>query len=530
MNTAKDRMFDELRIARVRWQIAPAWADRIGSGATTVEAMLRDCRLHVVKHGSHRTVYRIDRPEQSFYLKRYRSGGLLSSLRRLLRASNSWREYRKALELERRGVPSVLPVAVGQTSSRVTSGDDFLLTAAISNAMSLETFVEQHLPTIAEPRRSALRRRLIDALGAMTAEAHRVGAFHDDLHSGNVLIEADDDSLAAGSALRLHWADVPGVSLTGPLSWRRSRANLVVLNWDWQRRATPVERLRFLAIYRRHRTDIDCGSSPAAEIARRTERYAWRLMSSRDKRSLAVNRDFHQGATPKSQWWAVRDVDTDDVNVLAQALADGFDPEQLKLGGKPIELRSFKPSRQSFLGRRAAVRSARHAWRSAHALLARGIATPRPMLLVVTQGNATLTAPCLVFASTTQQTLRAALAKSLTDTGRIGTAVGDLLGRLHAWGYLARTMSAESIHVIHRDDGIRAEWIDATCLEPSSAKDRRLQLRNLVELATSVGPESWTALNTDDAVLRAYARQWEIDRPDVTELASELALVDRRRS
>jgi hypothetical protein len=225
----------------------------------------------------------------------------------------------------------------------------------------------------------------------------------------------------------------------------------------------------------------------------------------------------------------VRDVDTEDANVLVQALADGFDSEQLKLGGKPIELRTFKPSRQSFLGRRAAVRSARHAWRSAHALLARGIATPRPMLMVVPQSGARLTAPCLVFASTIQQTLKAALAASLTDTGKIGTAVGALLGRLHAWGYIARTMSSDSIHVIHRDDDIRAEWIDASCLELSSTKDQRRQLRNLVELATSVGPESWTALNTDDAVLRAYVRQWEIDQPDVTELAAELAIIDRRR-
>ncbi len=152
------------------------------------------------------------------------------------------------------------------------------------------------------------------------------------------------------------------------------------------------------------------------------------------------------------------------------------------------------------------------------------------MLMVVPQSDATFAMPCLVFTSSTQQTLRAALAMSSTDAAKIGTAIGDLLGRLHTWGYIARVMNADAIHVMHSDDGYRAEWIDATWLEPSSAKNRRNQLRNLVELATSVGPESWTALNTDDAVLRAYVRQWEIDRPDIAELAAELALVDRRRN
>ena len=360
-----EHSIDELARARVRWHVEPSWQNRLLNGdslsGSPLDAMLRDGSVRGVKHGTHRTVYRIDVARQSFFLKRYRSRGLWSGGLRLLGRSASQREYGKALALAERHVPAVEPVAVGHEQA-TWAGDEYLLTAGIAYAVSLEEFSRNVLAQLDEPLRSRLRRGLIEALAVLTADAHRAGALHDDLHSGNVLIEADLASLRAGDPPRLHWADVPGVELSGPLSWPRSRKNLVTLNWDWSSRATPAERRRFLRIYLRHRPDLELQRAATVrerkevgaravrsltvaarferaareEIARLTQRYGLRLMAGRDKRAMATNRDFHHGAAGHIRWWAVHDVTEDNAAALASAIVDGKSVLLLFVGGTVV--------------------------------------------------------------------------------------------------------------------------------------------------------------------------------------------------
>jgi hypothetical protein len=366
------------------------------------------------------------------------------------------------------------------------------------------------LAQLDEPLRSRLRRGLIEALAILTADAHRAGALHDDLHSGNVLIEANLASLRAGHAPRLHWADVPGVELSGPLSWLRSRKNLVTLNWDWSSRATPAERRRFLRFYLRHRPDLRESrpvKASAREIARLTHRYGLRLMAGRDKRALAQNRDFHHGASADTRWWRVRDVVESDAATLASAIVDEQSPSTLLVGDTvvPVDVCSFARAAGplSFLKRRPAQRQ----WVLAHGLIARGIAVRRPVMLVV-NGHA-----WLVYA-------RRIVDQCPSPDAASFAAVGALLGRLHRWRYSLTTASARQFRIERADGRTSVELVDvaAVALRCTDA-DRE---RNLVEFLSSFGREACRDAGLRKAFVEAYRGQWEVDGPDANRLISAL--------
>jgi tRNA A-37 threonylcarbamoyl transferase component Bud32 len=514
-----EHSIDELARARVRWHVEPSWQKRLLNGeslsGSPLDAMLRDGSVRVVKHGTHRTVYRIDVAQQSFFLKRYRSRGLWSGMLRLLGRSASQREYGKALALAERHVPAIEPVAFGHEQA-AWSGDDYLLTVGIADAVSLEEFCRNVLAQLDGPLRSRLRRGLIEALAILTADAHRAGALHDDLHSGNVLIEANLASLRAGDTPRLHWADVPGVELSGPLSWRRSRKNLVTLNWDWSSRATPAERRRFLKTYLRHRPDLRDSrpvKASAHQIARLTQRYGLRLMAGRDKRALATNRDFHHGASADTRWWAVNDVTKDNASALASTIVDGKPALTLSVGDTVVAVDACPipgaAGPLSFLKRHPAQRQ----WLLAHGLISRGVAVRRPVMLVM---NARA---WLVYVR------RDADRHPAADTASFA-AVGTLLGRLHRWRYSLTTAHADQFRIEVVDGRTSVELADIAAVAPHCTDADRD--RNLVEFESSIGHEARRDVALRKAFVEAYRVQWEVDGPDAHDLIATIEAAPAR--
>ena len=172
----------------VSWQVLPGWRELLlgpqrlapwpnGSAADEPQ---------VVKHGLRRTVYRVDLPERSVFLKHYRCPDLADAGRHLLRGSASRREYRKAIELARRQVPTIRPVAVGEQHRSGLVADNFLITEAIPNAQSLHVYASETLPGLPPDQQHRLRRKLRERWPDHAA-AHEAGVFHDDFHGGNVL-------------------------------------------------------------------------------------------------------------------------------------------------------------------------------------------------------------------------------------------------------------------------------------------------------------------------------------------------------
>jgi tRNA A-37 threonylcarbamoyl transferase component Bud32 len=509
--------------APARWQIIAGWHDALlGPQGLRLEEWLDAGRAKIVKHGPARTVYRVDLPEQSIFLKHYRCLDLWGIGRHLLRGSSSRREFRKAVELARRQVPTIRPVAVGEIRRSGVVGDNFLVTEAVPHAVSLHEYATRLLPQLPLAQRRRMRNKLTRALARLCAAAHEAGVFHNDFHGGNILVRVDTCSAAPGDGRLpdLYLVDLPGIRFSGPLGWSRSRASLTMLASDWGDKSTPRERWRFWREYlaARPRKLVACRRKAAAEVVRQTREYACRLMRGRGKRALRTNRDFYGVTTAHGRGHAVTQFAPADLVRLIEQ------PERLL--GEPSERVAGRHGadatvRASLMvdGSRTVVRFERWpdgpwwramlrplgrsralaVWYWSNALRDRGIPTPRPLaacssISVTGTGAGYLVSqwvdgalPLGEFLERVRRddgSLPPAVARDLAE------AVGRLCGRLHAWRIVLDDFQLDDLLVVCRDGRYEAWVLDVLkariTRRLSSAERRRQAGRMLTEFRRAV--------------------------------------------
>jgi heptose I phosphotransferase len=357
----------------------------------------------IVKHSAHRTVYRVNLPGLSCYIKHNRVTGPRSWVREVVRGCKSVNECERLLSIAARGVPTAQAIAVGETGSGLMPGDSFLVTLALDDVETLRTVVENRLPSVPEPARASLRFALVDALAQLLGRMHDAGVRHHDLHAGNILVRNRD------GRPELFLIDLHAVKLGAPLAWKASRDNLVLLHRWAVLRVSRADRLRFWKAYcsaRRHGP-----SSPvlawsvarlfAEDIEERTWQSNFQFWRRRDLRCRRSTRYFRRVRSKVAAGHVVTDLDPDLVKLF---LADPDAP----FGAKWVRL--LKDSRSStvaqlklqvngeercFIYKRFRmpqwhapwtnlVRPAPvlRSWSAGHALLDRALPTPRPLLML----------------------------------------------------------------------------------------------------------------------------------------------------
>src|SRR5262245_21117664 len=134
-------------------------------------------RVELVKSNPFRSISRVRVGDGlDVHLKHCRPVGLRAWLREWLRPAKAKLEYRKAMALAERGVPTLEALGVG-TAGRWLPGDSFLITRTLDGAVPLGAYL-----AAASPRQ---RHRIAVALGAFFARLHRAGVTHPDPHPGN---------------------------------------------------------------------------------------------------------------------------------------------------------------------------------------------------------------------------------------------------------------------------------------------------------------------------------------------------------
>jgi Ser/Thr protein kinase RdoA (MazF antagonist) len=387
---------DELLVGGFRWQVQPGYRDRLfGPGGLRLDEWLRGGQAAIVKHGPHRTVYRVDLPELSFYLKHYRLHDVRAYLRELVRPAKARMEYDRARAVAQCGVPTALPLAVGQAAATFPPGDSFLISRSLDGTEPLSAFLEVTLPRTPAPFQAQVRQALAEELARFVARMHDGGVLHNDFHPGNLLVRLD------GDRPRLFLIDLHAVQLRqGPLRAHAARTNLVMLNRWFSMRASRTDRLRFWKAYCRARPAA-AGTDWRAE-ARHLERRTWLsnlgFWSGRDRRCRASNRYYQRLRTPTAAGYAVRDLDQAALHALVADPDEPFRREGVRLlkdarsstvaeldlplgeGSQRVIYKRFRVTAWSdpwvALARpSAAVRS----WVNGHGLRERALPTPRPL-------------------------------------------------------------------------------------------------------------------------------------------------------
>jgi tRNA A-37 threonylcarbamoyl transferase component Bud32 len=318
---------NEVKAGGLHWLVRPDCREQLlGPDGLRLEEWLRTGLAQVVKHGPHRTVYRIALPKLSVYLKHYRLPDLRSWLRQLVRPAKARMEYERALAVAERAIPTVAPLALGEGGPGAGPSESFLITQSLEGAEPLSTFIEHILPPLGQQRQTLIRQRLARALGVFVARLHDAGILHNDFHAANLLVRLEKDDRPCLFLIDLHAA-----CLGRSLSWSNSRENLVILNRWFVLHVSRSDRCRFWRSYRQARAGFQVPEdhgSPARRrcrpaLAQILERATWhsnlRFWDNRDRRSLVTNRHYYRVQFPGLAGWAVRDLEP---SVLAQIARD----------------------------------------------------------------------------------------------------------------------------------------------------------------------------------------------------------------
>src|SRR5207248_787133 len=122
----------------VRWQVVPECrAELLGPDGLRLDEWLRRGQAAVVKHGPHRTVYRVALAGGTVYIKHYRLADVRAWLRQLVRPPKARMEFERALHVAARHVPTVVPLAVGERDPGAGPRDSFLITRSLDDAEPL---------------------------------------------------------------------------------------------------------------------------------------------------------------------------------------------------------------------------------------------------------------------------------------------------------------------------------------------------------------------------------------------------------
>jgi serine/threonine protein kinase len=270
-----------VRAAGRVWHLSPEGEALFGPAGPEYDRWLADGAGCVVKHGPHRTVYRVALRGGTVYVKHCRINGPRARAREVMRPPKARLEFENAARLLALGIGTAVPLAWG-TADTIWPGESFLITRDLAPAVPLTEFLEAHLLALSPDDQLHVRRQLARGLGRFLALLHDSGVVHPDPHPGNVLIEMPASLVPHFSLL-----DVHAVRFSPPLSWADSRANLVLSNRWFQLRASAADRMRFWREYRLARQTL-----PVAEDQRR-------IAAELERATLASNRRFWVARTAR---------------------------------------------------------------------------------------------------------------------------------------------------------------------------------------------------------------------------------------
>lgn len=520
------------------WRTLPEGDRLFGPDGPDLAHWIAEGRATIIKSGIQRTIYRVQLPTGTVFVKHSRVHSPRALIREIFRPAKARLEFENAVALRQLGFNTVEPLAWG-SRYRFAPGDSLLITRATPAEGTADSVLERMQATLTPHQSAVLRRRVSRELGSLMARMHDAGVAHPDPHPGNLLLGFTEHQRPV-----LTLIDVHAVRFGQPLSWSESLDNLVLLNRWFQLRSTRADRYRFWTAYCAARTTLrENLESMAQAVEVRTAASNARFWNGRFGRYTTNNRLFRKVARGQVRGYAVRDCDRATIeHLLTNPDAPFADPAakrlkdsrtstvveftvQTSLGPKQyiykrFELKTkliwfknlFRPS--------VAVRS----WVNGHTLLDRWLTTARPLCVLDRYRYGSATVGYLLTEKVPDALdLPAALQSlhTLPTTQRLlvvrewAAKLGRLLRTMHARDVQHRDLKAANILMqFARSQPEQAEpvLIDLVGMSVGRPSRERLWVRDLARLTVSFLNSTTTTRTDRLRVLRAY-QAWALHGP-----------------
>ncbi len=524
-----------------RWHCCQSWAPLLlGPMGLRLSEWLADGEVDVVKHGPHRSVYRLTFGKREFYLKHFRCHTIWDRARHWFRHSQARREWNKAEAIAQRGIATIRPVAWQEEKGRGPVADSFLVTEAIPNGCTVEQYHRHHLPLLPPKEQRQIRRSLLIQFAQFVAKVHQAGIYHNDFHPGNVVLSLDGhrphESQQTGQ-YRLHLIDVPSVQLVRALPWQSVLAGLVVLNAAWQDHLTQTDRYRFWKSYLAARPELKV--PPLADVAhqleKQTKAHCRRRLRRRDRRTLRTSQDYVALKTAIGQAHGLSQLPTETLRDLAispeMLLRHNIhQPVKLDHGSVivqadlPLEDRTVHVAYKRYRPRKwwktllAPFRPARaiQSWQRGHALRLRGIPAARPVAAVDRRRpwyrcESYLAVEWIENSENLHLYLWRIASKPhearTHKANRCAESLGRLLGRMHTQRVLHGDLKASNLLITDHTGQIESHLVDVddVTLDTNTTLSRRAA--DLARLAASLQAHPWVSRTAHVRFLRSYAKE-----------------------
>ncbi|MCK5270870.1 MAG: lipopolysaccharide heptosyltransferase I, partial [Sedimentisphaerales bacterium] len=165
----------------------------------------------LIKSNPRRRIYRLEYNQRVFYVKYYYVMNVRDRLKWSLRNSPGQTEFENLTYARQQAVPAAKPLGwgIGYVNGQMAG---MLITESLGEVVSLEDVIWRLDPV--DP--DSLKIKLA-ATGRLIAQMHRAGIKHSDLHTGNILLQAETPSHKNGrEQLQAYITDLQNISIKSP--------------------------------------------------------------------------------------------------------------------------------------------------------------------------------------------------------------------------------------------------------------------------------------------------------------------------
>jgi hypothetical protein len=200
-----------------------------------------------IKKGKHKSLWRFvpsaGQKNEAYLIKRYQTKHLFDRLKTLVTPSKALQELKAAHGIDRRGIPTPVPVAVGEKLRWKMVKESFVILKELQNCQALNSYFLQEYPLAKSPAQLSEKRKVIKTLGTLAEQTHREGIFQSDFSLNNFLLTKDNQD-----NITILLSDFEKITLKNSLSSKQQITCLAKLN-RVGREISLADRLRFLKAY-----------------------------------------------------------------------------------------------------------------------------------------------------------------------------------------------------------------------------------------------------------------------------------------